>query len=79
MFLLIPYCMRPCPGPAWVVAIASLDFYASGVPRPCHHRRTELAKQGSALYHVSKGDAPFLILQGDRDPSVPLDQSQGAG
>jgi dipeptidyl aminopeptidase/acylaminoacyl peptidase len=28
------------------------------------------------LYQVSKDDSPFLILHGDQDPQVPLDQSQ---
>jgi dipeptidyl aminopeptidase/acylaminoacyl peptidase len=36
----------------------------------------EKAKAASALYHVSKDDAPFLILHGSKDPGVPLDQSQ---
>lgn len=34
------------------------------------------AKSASALYQVSEGDAPFLIMHGDADPAVPLDQSQ---
>ncbi len=38
--------------------------------------RPELARQASALHHVSKDDPPFLILHGDKDPQVPLDQSQ---
>jgi arylsulfatase len=38
--------------------------------------RPELARQASALHQVSVGDAPFLILQGDQDQSVPLEQSQ---
>jgi len=36
----------------------------------------ELAKQASAFHQVSKGDAPFLIMHGDQDPGVPLEQSQ---
>lgn len=35
----------------------------------------ELAKQASALDHVSSDDAPFLIMHGDMDPGVPLSQS----
>ncbi len=35
----------------------------------------ELAKQASALYHVSPDDPPFLIMHGEEDPAVPLDQS----
>lgn len=38
--------------------------------------RPELAKQASALHQVSRGDAAFLILHGDQDRSVPLDQSE---
>ncbi|MCA8988407.1 MAG: prolyl oligopeptidase family serine peptidase [Planctomycetaceae bacterium] len=36
----------------------------------------ELAQSASALYQVSDDDAPFLIMHGDADPGVPLDQSQ---
>ncbi len=35
----------------------------------------DTAKLASALYQVSKGDAPFLIMHGDADPQVPLEQS----
>ena len=38
--------------------------------------RPALARQAGALHHASNGDAPFLILHGDQDPSVPLDQSE---
>ncbi|GEM_PF-439661 len=38
--------------------------------------RPELAKQASAFYQVSKDDPPFLIMHGDKDPGVPLEQSQ---
>ena len=36
----------------------------------------DLAKQMSPLYHVSKGDPPFLIIHGDQDKQVPLEQSE---
>ena len=36
----------------------------------------ELAKQASALYQVSEDDPPFLIMHGEKDPGVPLSQSQ---
>jgi acetyl esterase/lipase len=36
----------------------------------------EKAKQASPLAHVSKDAAPFLILHGDQDKTVPLRQSQ---
>jgi acetyl esterase/lipase len=38
--------------------------------------RPELAKQASALYLASRSSAPFLILHGDKDPMVPLSQSE---
>ena len=38
--------------------------------------RLELAREASPLHHVSAGDPPFLILHGDRDPLVPLEQSR---
>jgi dipeptidyl aminopeptidase/acylaminoacyl peptidase len=37
--------------------------------------RPESAKQASALYQVSPDDPPFLIMHGDQDPAVPLEQS----
>lgn len=37
--------------------------------------RPELARRASALYQASAGDAPFLIMHGDEDPQVPLEQS----
>jgi dipeptidyl aminopeptidase/acylaminoacyl peptidase len=36
----------------------------------------ELAKQASALYQVSDDDPPFLIMHGEKDSGVPLDQSR---
>ncbi|WP_339749611.1 prolyl oligopeptidase family serine peptidase [uncultured Rubinisphaera sp.] len=36
----------------------------------------ELAKQASAFYQVSAHDPPFLIMHGEIDSSVPLNQSQ---
>ena len=35
----------------------------------------ELAKDASALDHVSKDDPPFLIMHGTEDPGVPVEQS----
>ncbi len=34
------------------------------------------SKQASAFHQVSKDDAPFLIMHGDADPGVPLEQSE---
>jgi len=38
--------------------------------------RPGLARQASALYQVSRDDPPFLLLHGDADPQVPVDQSR---
>ncbi len=35
----------------------------------------EKAKEASGLYHVSSDDPPFLVMHGDRDPGVPIEQS----
>ena len=37
--------------------------------------RRDLAKAASPIAYVSKGDPPFLIIHGDKDPTVPFDQS----
>jgi acetyl esterase/lipase len=39
-------------------------------------QKKELAAQASPVTYVSKDSAPFLILQGDKDPLVPPAQSQ---
>lgn len=36
----------------------------------------DLANDASGLHHVSKDDPPFLIMHGELDPGVPLEQSQ---
>ena len=35
----------------------------------------DLARDASALDHVSRDDVPFLIMHGSEDPGVPLEQS----
>ena len=43
------------------------------------HKREEaldLYKEGSPITHVSKDSARFLIMHGEKDPLVPLDQSK---
>ncbi|MCM8542271.1 MAG: alpha/beta hydrolase [Lentisphaeraceae bacterium] len=35
----------------------------------------DLAKEASGFWNVSKDDPPFLIMHGDKDPGVPVDQS----
>ncbi len=36
----------------------------------------ELAREASPLLHATKDDAPFLIIHGDKDPLVPIEQSR---
>jgi len=36
----------------------------------------EKAKQASGLYHVSPDDPPFLVMHGEKDPGVPIVQSE---
>lgn len=38
--------------------------------------REKICKECSPVYHVSKGDAPTLIIHGDADQLVPLQQSE---
>ena len=38
--------------------------------------RLKICKEVSPIYHVSKGDAPTLIIHGDADTLVPLQQSE---
>lgn len=38
--------------------------------------KTDLAKRANPITYVSAGDPPFLILHGDADPIVPLNQSE---
>lgn len=39
-------------------------------------QKVELAKLASAAFHVTQDDPPFLVLHGDKDNTVLLDQSQ---
>jgi acetyl esterase/lipase len=38
--------------------------------------KAELARSASPLTYIQKGAPPFLIMHGDKDPLVPLNQSQ---
>ena len=38
--------------------------------------KPELARQSSPVYYVKPDAAPFLIMQGDQDPLVPMQQSE---
>jgi len=38
--------------------------------------KVDLARQASAAFHVTQDDPPFLVIHGDKDNTVLLDQSQ---
>ncbi|WP_144971143.1 alpha/beta hydrolase [Bremerella volcania] len=38
--------------------------------------KVDLAKQASAAFHVTEDDPPFLVIHGDKDTTVLLDQSK---
>lgn len=39
-------------------------------------QRQDVARQSSPATYISQDDAPFLIMHGDQDPLVPLEQSE---
>lgn len=57
--------------PAGAPANPITKLLGGGLPE-----KAELAKSANPITHVSKGDAPFLIVHGDNDRLVPLVQSE---
>lgn len=51
------------------------DPVSALVGGPCLERKEE-CRRASPVTYITKGDPPFLILHGDRDPVVPLVQSE---
>jgi dipeptidyl aminopeptidase/acylaminoacyl peptidase len=41
-----------------------------------YSKHPEVWRDASPAFHVSKADAPFLIVHGTRDESVPISQAQ---
>lgn len=60
------------PGPGIDLSTANGTRLLGFIP----HQDPERASDVSVLRHVSKDDPPFLILHGDKDDQVPLDQSE---
>jgi dipeptidyl aminopeptidase/acylaminoacyl peptidase len=59
--------------------MAKMDSPSSGVYRLLGgppSKKPELAKLASPVTFVNGGSPPFLIMHGDRDGVVPLEQSQ---
>jgi acetyl esterase/lipase len=57
---------RDPDGDAFLTAFLGTDFKT----------HPEVWREASPVYHVAKGDAPFLIVHGTKDQSVPIAQSQ---
>lgn len=59
------------------VRTPALELLLGGLPEA----NEELAKLASPVFHVDKNDPPLLLLHGDRDPQMPINQAhqlQGA-
>ncbi len=59
------------------VRVPALDLLLGGQPDV----KTELARLASAVFHVDKNDPPLLLIHGDQDPQMPVNQAlelQGA-
>jgi acetyl esterase/lipase len=53
------------------VRVPALDLLMGGQPS----KVPDLARLASPVFHVDSGDPPLLLMHGDADPQMPLDQS----
>lgn len=53
------------------VRSAALDLFIGGQPEDL----PELARLASPVFHVDPNSAPLLMLHGDQDPQMPINQS----
>jgi acetyl esterase/lipase len=53
------------------VRVPALDLLLGGQPDDL----PALARLGSPVFHVDRGDPPLLLLHGDQDPQMPINQS----
>ena len=53
------------------VRIPALDLFLGGQPEAV----PELARLASPVFHVDAGDPPLLMMHGDQDPQMPINQS----
>lgn len=60
---------RVCTDPAMAASPVALLLGGSG------EKMAKLARKASPIFHVTKGDPPFLIMHGDMDDTVPIQQS----
>jgi len=55
---------------------SALDRFAEASPQFAQSKAAELLKSASPLTYLTKDDPPLLIFHGDKDPLVPLSQSE---
>ncbi len=55
---------------------SDLGLFAEGSERFRRNKKPELLKSASPVTYLSKDDPPILILHGDKDQHVPLNQSE---
>ena len=53
------------------VRVPALELLLGGVPDTV----PELARLASPVFHVDAGDPPLLLIHGDQDPQMPINQS----
>ena len=53
------------------VRVPALDLLLGDGPE----KKPELARLASPVFHVDKSDVPLLLIHGDQDPQVPINQS----
>lgn len=53
------------------VRVPALDLFLGGQPDVV----PDLAKLASPVFHVAAGDPPLLLMHGDQDPQMPINQS----
>ncbi|MGK0200315.1 MAG: acetyl esterase/lipase [Yoonia sp.] len=53
------------------VRVPALDLLLGGHP----DKHPEIARLASPVFHVEKSDPPLLLIHGDQDPQMPINQS----
>lgn len=56
------------------VRVPALELLLGGQP-DAHQEVAELARLASPVFHVDKSDPPLLLLHGDQDPQMPINQA----
>jgi dipeptidyl aminopeptidase/acylaminoacyl peptidase len=53
------------------IRVPALEALFGGAP----DEQVELARSASPVFHVDAADPPLLLLHGDQDPQMPINQS----